>query len=232
MQIAAVPERPNLSEAVAASVRRMIVDGALQAGERINEVHLAEALKVSRTPLREALNRLVAEGAIVVTPRRGFFVAPMTTEELGQLYDVRPLLDPEALRLGGVPSPKTLDRLDRINREIAEAADAEAAIDLDDAWHLTLLAHCPNRVLVGLIEQIMVRTRRYEMALMRDRPSRERATAHHDDVVAALRSGNLDAACAGLRANMTHGRKPILAWLRERLAQSTKTHAEGRRQGE
>lgn len=211
-------ERPNLSEDLVRTVRAMIVDGRLAAGERINEVHLAAQLKVSRTPLREALSRLVAEDAVEAVPRRGYFVMPLSVDELDQLYDVRPLLDPEALRLGGVPPEKTLARLELINRRLEAETDPEKRIGLDDLWHLELLGGCPNRVLLGMIEQIMLRTRRYELALMRERANVERAQQHHQRIVAFLRAGDLEAACAELKTNMTHGKAPIMAWLKGRLA--------------
>src|SRR4051812_50184921 len=91
--------RANVSESVAAAVRAMIVDGRLAEGERINEVRLSEALGVSRTPLREALTRLAAEGALTSSPGLGYRVRPLTVEEFEQLYDIRPILDPEALRM-------------------------------------------------------------------------------------------------------------------------------------
>lgn len=209
-------DRPNISGDLVRMVRSMIIDGRLAAGERINEVHLAAALKVSRTPLREALSRLQAEDAIELAPRRGYFVRPLTTAELEQLYDVRPILDPEALRLAGLPPQTVLMQLDLLNAAIAAEDDPEKLIALDDLWHLELLRHCPNRVLVGMIEQLMLRTRRYELALMRERPSVEKAVDHHASISAALRRGDLKTACAQLKANMTHGREPILAWLRER----------------
>ncbi|MBX7248034.1 MAG: GntR family transcriptional regulator [Caulobacteraceae bacterium] len=209
-------DRPNLSDSLADAVRTMIVDGRLAAGARVNEVHLAAALKVSRTPLREALSRLTAEGALQAVPRRGYFVAPLTASELEQLYDLRPLLDPEALRLAGVPGPGRLQTLDAINARLARESTPEKIVALDDVWHLELIAGCPNRVLVEMIEQIMRRTRRYELALMREAPPAEKAVDHHAAVTAALRSGDLDGACAALKANLTHGREPLLAWLRDR----------------
>jgi len=208
--------RQNVSEVVAAAVRAMIVDGRLAAGERINEVHLARALGVSRTPLREALSRLVSEGALSATPAIGFAVRPLSIEEFEQLYDIRPLLDPEALRLSGLPSPAGMKALERLNRAIAAAGDAEAAISLDDEWHLKLVAGCPNRVLIELIETIMMRTRRYEIALLRETPNLARAIADHDHILAALRAGRLDRACAALKTNMQSGRTPIIDWLTAR----------------
>ena len=208
--------RLNVSETVAAAVRAMIVDGRLAPGERINEVRLSEALGVSRTPLREALNRLASEGAVASTPAIGYSVRPLSLEEFGQLYDIRPLLDPEALRLAGLPSAARLAKLDALNRRFAAARDAETAITLDDEWHLELIAACPNQVLVEMIETIMLRTRRYEVALLRERPNRLRAGDDHDQILAALRSGDLPAACAALKINMQSGREPIVAWLTAR----------------
>lgn len=208
--------RDNISDSVALEVRSRIVDGRLPAGERINEVHLSQELGVSRTPLREALGRLAAEGALTNVPRFGYFVRALTLEEFEQIYDIRPLLDPEALRLAGVPAPKRLERLEKLNRRLAAARNPEAAIALDDAWHLELLADCPNRVLIELIENIIQRTRRYELALMRETSNVLRATEDHSRILAALREGNLAAACAALRRNMQSGRAPIVSWLRAR----------------
>src|SRR5436309_2715334 len=103
--------RDNISDAVAIELRNMIVDGHLPAGERINEVHLSKQLGVSRTPLREALARLTQEGALRQVPRIGYFVRALTLEEFEQIYAIRPLLDPEALRLAGLPSSGRMERL-------------------------------------------------------------------------------------------------------------------------
>ncbi|HEY6147344.1 MAG TPA: GntR family transcriptional regulator [Thermoanaerobaculia bacterium] len=213
-------ERPNLSEELASELRDRIVDGRLPAGERVNEVHLAASLGVSRTPLREALGRLTAEGALTSSPRLGFFVQPLTEEEFRQIYPIRAILDPEALRLAGVPPRERIAALERRNAALASADDAHKVISRDDAWHLELLAGCPNRVLVGLIEQFMRRTRRYEIAYMRERRHVGTATNEHGRILAALRARNLPRACEALRRNMESGVEPILAWLREREERS------------
>jgi DNA-binding GntR family transcriptional regulator len=209
-------ERPNISESLVVSLRGMIVDGSLPAGGRVNEVHLAASLGVSRTPLREALGRLVAEGALAVKPRLGYFVCPLTLEEFQQIYPVRAILDPEALRLAGIPPAKRLEELESLNKKIVRARDVEKVLSLDDAWHLELLAECPNRVLIELIEQFMRRTRRYEIALMRERRNVRDASGHHEKVMSALRAGNLKAACNALRSNMQSGSEHIITWLKAR----------------
>jgi DNA-binding GntR family transcriptional regulator len=220
MQLAET-ERGNISEAAADAVRAMIVDGRLAAGDRINEVRLAQQLGVSRTPLREALSGLVAEGALIARPRLGYFVRPLSLEDFEQIYAIRPLLDPEALRLAGIPSAKRIARLEKLNADLGKASGVRA-IDIDDAWHMELIADCPNKVLIELIQNIMVRTRRYELALMREKVSVGSAIEDHERVVAALKAGNLEAACAGLKRNMQIGREPVVEWLKQRGARKGK----------
>ncbi len=208
-------QRGNISEAAADTVRAMIVDGRLAAGDRINEVRLAQQLGVSRTPLREALSGLAAEGALSSVPRIGYFVRPLTLDEFEQIYDIRPLLDPEALRLAGVPDEKRIAGLEKLNADLARA-NVLRAIGIDDAWHMELIAGCPNRVLIEMIENMIIRTRRYELALMREQKNVDVATQDHDRIVAALRAGDLKAACDALKQNMQSGREPIVAWLKQR----------------
>jgi DNA-binding GntR family transcriptional regulator len=212
MQIAA---QENMSSELATLLRSKIVDGSLPAG-RINEVHLAERLGVSRTPLREALMRLASEGAVTNIPNRGFFVQPLSEEELEQLYPLRAILDPAALRLSGIPPPAQLRRLTAINRRLAGARTAADALRIDDEWHFELLAGCDNAVLLGFIEQLIWRTRRYELALMAAVANVDRAVREHDAIIAALELGNLDRACQALAANLSSGKQPILDWLRSR----------------
>lgn len=208
--------RGNISDDLVDALRNMIVDGELAAGERVNEVHLSRALGVSRTPLREALTRLAGEGALTSLARIGWFVKPLTVEEFDQLYPIRALLDPEALRLAGLPPLPVIDRLEQLNARIAAGGEADAVIALDDEWHLALIDHCPNRVLLDLIRDFMRRTRRYETALMRERGNVAVAAHAHGDVMSALRARNLDEAVVALRRNLTAGSAPIRAWLRNR----------------
>lgn len=222
MQARIVPiVRVNVTEAVTRELRNLIVDGRLPAGERINEVHVAQQLGVSRTPLREALGRLAQEGALRNTAGVGYFVRDLTLEEFEQIYSIRPLLDPEALRLSGLPPPGRMQRLQKLNAELEETREANAAIDLDDAWHLELVADCPNRVLVDLIQHFTLRTRRYEIALHREQKNIAMTAANHRAIMAALRRLDLKGAIAALRINLASGRAPIVEWLAAREAART-----------
>lgn len=193
-----------------------ILHGRLEAGQRVNEVHLAAALGVSRSPLREALTYLTAEGALTHNPRRGFFVLPLTIEEVQHIYPIRAMLDPEALTLAGIPSTGKLKELMAIAKERRRADDALRAIELDDRWYHTLWGNCGNPVLIDLIEQFMRRTCRYEFALMTHQDRVPKTVDSKTEIIAHLRDGNIKAACARLRKSLHEITRPITKWLENR----------------
>lgn len=206
-------QQSNISQEVAERIRDMISNGTLPADSRINEVHLSQQLGVSRTPLREALAALVAEGALESRPRKGNFVRPLTREEFESIYAIRPILDIEALKLAGIPEPENLDRLVELNEKLREAKSTRVRIVRDDEWHSLLIQNCGNQVLLDLIRQFTFRTRRYEIAYLRDSNNASTAYDEHLAIISALRDGDLSGACAGLKQNLTSGVGPILDWL-------------------
>lgn len=213
-------DRPSLATELAIALRCRIVDGDFAPGERLNEVHLAEELGVSRTPLREAIGQVAADGLLEQRPRHGYFVRELDEQEFDDLYAMRRLLDPAALQLSGVPDSQVLEDLEAINLQIEAASDdAARVIDLDDHWHRTLLAHCPNRILLEQIEHFIRRTRRYEHAYFREHANVGVAVNEHRAIQDALARDDLQGAVAGLRQNMTSSENPIRDWLRQRRAE-------------
>ncbi len=208
------PRRPNLSQTVLDAVRDRVVTGALPASGRINEVALAEELGVSRTPLREALVGLAAEKLVVIEPRRGFFVAPLEPDEIRDLYEMRAILDPEALRAAGVPSERRTRALHELMERMRGGAGTPARlVELDNRWHRTLIEHCPNRILLEAIDHFVRLTRRYEHLYFRETSSVEIALAEHEEILDALARGHLAAACRALSRNMLSAVAPLRAWL-------------------
>ena len=205
--------RSNISGDVAEQIREMIVNGTLPAESRINEVHLSQQLGISRTPLREALAMLVSEGALENRPRKGNFVRPLTREEFESIYAIRPILDVEALKLSGIPEREDLDHLVELNEKLRGAKSARTRIARDDEWHLLLVQNCGNQVLLDLIRQFILRTRRYEIAYLRNSKNASTAYDEHLKIIRALRKGDLPGACDGLKQNLTSGVAPILDWL-------------------
>lgn len=211
-----IDSRPSVSSQAATALRSMIIDGVLSDGERINEVHLSHSLEISRTPIREGLGQLVTEGFVEIIPRRGFFVCPLNAREFSDLYDLRPMLDPEALVLGGQPTPAEIDELEQSNKRFESARPGADAVKADEHFHRLLIARCPNAVLVGVIDNLMARTRRYELALFRETEPVGCAANEHKHIIEALRNQQLNTAAQHLRNNLTSGKGPILDWLADR----------------
>lgn len=212
----------NISENLVDQIRIMIINGQWLEGERVNEVHLAESIGISRTPLREALTRLLAEGALESIARRGFFVKPLSVKEFEDIYPIRAILDPEALKLSGIPKPQKLDELEILDKAITAETDPFKIIQLDDDWHLALVGNCKNQEIIQLIKQYMLRTRRYEYGFMRAQKNVAAATNIHTEIMNALRDNDLEAACSALKDNMQHGIQPIINWLESRHSDTTK----------
>ncbi|MFC3456621.1 GntR family transcriptional regulator [Amycolatopsis speibonae] len=152
--------RRDLAEEITARV----LDGRIAADSRINEVHLARELGVSRTPLREALIGLADRGLLVSAPGRGFLVPPFDPEEARQLYPLVAELESLALRWS---SPQDLagltGGLDRIAAEMAAELDRQGDLTtLDDRWHALLVSRCTNPHLLRLIEQTKPLLKRYD----------------------------------------------------------------------
>jgi len=203
-----------LSHGLEAQLRALVIEGDLAPGTRINEVHLARELNVSRTPLREALTRLVGESFLEAKPRRGFFVRRLLVDEMRDLYSIRARLDPWALSVSSPPSSARIAELRELNAKvIAATGNVTLVIELDDCWHLELLAGCRNQALLDLIRQMMWRTRRYEFAYLSSANNVAKAGEQHERILTALENGDVPGACEALEGNMTTAIEPLITWL-------------------
>lgn len=91
-------QHPSLSDTVREELVRLIVTGVLKPGQRLNEVHLADRLSVSRGPLREAARELEGQGLVVSRPRLGFYVADFSATEIIDLYEIKVFIDQALIR--------------------------------------------------------------------------------------------------------------------------------------
>ena len=212
---------PITPEPIRDAARRVLLDrllaGALQPGTRINETELAEEFGVSRTPLREALFLLAAEGLIESRPRRGFYVAGLDPDSVRDIYRTLGGLEGLALRASPKPTAKRLGRLrdiDRRRSRRAEGYDPANAIGLDMEWHQVLVSGCPNRLLLELIELCRQRAYRYEYAYVADF-GRTGTTGldQHAGIIAALAAGDLEDAATLLQQHWEYGAESRAKWL-------------------
>jgi DNA-binding GntR family transcriptional regulator len=132
--------------------RRLVEEirrGDLQPGARLREVELADRLRISRTPIREAIRQLESDGLVVHLPRQGATVRTLEYPEIMELYEMRAVLEATAARLATrVASPVELAELRALNEELSKAGHGKDAYELNRQFHLTLLDAAKNRFLV------------------------------------------------------------------------------------
>ena len=190
-------ERQPLREQVRRVVLRRILQGELSGGANMNEAQLADDLGVSRTPVREALMQLEQEAFLVSDPGRGFFVAPMTAQEVRDLFPLIGVLESTALRWAGPPPASALKELDAINDALAGIdEDPEAALNLNGQWHRLLVRHSNNQRLRDMIEQVRRQAYRYEYNYFMQGSVRTGTSVDlHEAITGPLNRGDVEAAC-------------------------------------
>ncbi|MCR9136028.1 MAG: GntR family transcriptional regulator [Alphaproteobacteria bacterium] len=145
-------------------VRRMAANFEFKPDERINESTLSTTLGASRTPLREALNRLVAEGFLTFQNGRGFFCRSLNPGRIIELYEARVAIECEALRLsvarGTDDEFKSVsDYLDQTEPHYENPDRAIDILEMDEGFHIKLATLSQNSELVGILRNINDRIR-------------------------------------------------------------------------
>lgn len=185
----------NLSGLAHRAITDMIRSRRLRGGEPIIEARLADTLGISRTPLREALQRLEGEGLVRKIANRSYVVRHVDLGEYLQSLKVREILEGEAatLAIGSIPGAE----LAAVRHEIqtlqrASAYHTDAHWRSDDRLHGLYVEHCGNAVMAGMIEGLRVTTRLFEIAKLKDRV--EPDSVEHLAILAALEAGDRRAA--------------------------------------
>lgn len=133
-----------------------IIKSELAPGSVVNESHLMKALNLGRTPVREALKRLQVEKFVVVIPRRGMFIAPITYTDINRIYEVRVELEVIGIRFAA--DRRTYAQLDAIDKFLSEhkilrLSAIEPLIELDRQFHFMLYDMVHNSLLTGDLQR-------------------------------------------------------------------------------
>jgi DNA-binding GntR family transcriptional regulator len=170
-------------------IRKQLVEFKLRPEARINEVQLARSLGVSRTPIREALNRLASEGFVSLTPNRGFFVRSLSTEGMIDLYEIRSIIECAAFRLMCErASDEQIGRLraywDAIVEDYQDHAP-DVILAEDEGFHLLIAELSGNPELVSHLAAINARIRFIRRIHIEHRTHDKRQIGFHSAIVEA-----------------------------------------------
>jgi len=188
----------------------LIMTGKLSPGVRVNESRLAKELRVSRTPLREALFQLESDGFVRSDKDRGFSVEPMSAREIRELYPMLWTLECLALRLCGPRATLAVPSLTKLNSELRTTRNPKRALILDSSWHETLLASCPNGRLRDATHGLRLATKRYELLYMRELPLIDVSVHQHQEIIKAIKDRNIAYALEKLEENWRFGMEELL----------------------
>jgi DNA-binding GntR family transcriptional regulator len=188
-----------LHEAVVDRLRDMIVEDRLSPGDRLHEINLAEALNVSRTPLREALKLLASEGLIELLPGRGARVAALSAAVIEELFEVIGGIERQAAELAAKRmTPRELERLRRLHERMAahhRAGERHDYFRLNHEIHVALVAAAKNSILQRTHAGLMAKARRGRYAALASRERWAEVLGEHEALMAAL--ADRDSARAG-----------------------------------
>lgn len=195
-------------ESLAAGAYRTLRDAllrrAIAPGQRLIETELAQQLGVSRTPVRDALARLVAEGMADALPAGGIVVRDIQ-HELADIYGLRQVLEGYAARLAAARiEPRELERLGHISALLRASIDADALqeqVDLNNAFHAQIATSARSDRLVKMIDDYRAYFLNPQMLGLYDRAAMLRSHQQHEAIVQALRAGDGDAAERLVRAH-------------------------------
>ncbi|XVV08557.1 GntR family transcriptional regulator [Actinoplanes sp. CA-131856] len=199
------------AEQAAQTLREEILAGVIPSGARLGEVELAGRLSVSRTPIREALTRLAAEGLVEIQPHRGARVVSRSDEELREIFELRLRLEPYAVQQA-VPalSPEQLDDLDALATEMIEAGDRDALVELNRRFHSIFIEAAGSRPLADALRGVTHAPVVHQNFHNYSPEALRRSLNHHVEMVAAARAGDGEWAEAVMRAHLYNARATMI----------------------
>ncbi len=195
-----------------------IAAGTLQPGDRLTETDLADRLQISRTPVREAIRQLEADGLVTHKPRVGAAVRTLDYSEVMELYDMRAVLEGAAASLAArAASDIEIAELEAINTELAEAAtDGQRAFGLNRQFHAALLDAARNRFLAKSVSTMQKTLMILGPSTLQESVRVQEAVAEHNIVLDALRARDGDSAEVAMRAHIRASHRTRLHQLRTR----------------
>ena len=203
-----------------AKIKQRILDNEYAPGVAVLEQVLADDLGVSRTPVREALVRLMQEGLVEVVPRHGMRVLPLSPRDMSEIYQIMIGLELMATELLAQRKPSKQE----IKPLVAACRDMEQALNRDDLnewakaderFHRSLVQLCGNKRLASMVMSVWEQSHRARMFTLRLRPKPVDSTREHREVVDAILSGDVGRARELYRAHRESASNRMLAIIKQ-----------------
>ena len=203
-----------LRDVVFQTLRKAILTGELMPGEMLMEIHLAEKLGVSRTPIREAIRKLELEGLVMNIPRRGAQVAEISERGLRDVLEVRRALDTFCAELAceriSDEEKEALKKACKDFEDAVETKDVTVIAKADVAFHDIIVGATGNERLVALLNNLAEQMYRYRFEYIKDFSQHGKLIEEHRVLMDAILKGNIIGARDAAREHIDNQEKSIL----------------------
>ncbi len=196
--------RQTAHEFVRGVLRRAILNGELPGGTRLVQAELAGLLKVSTTPVREALRDLATEGLIRFDPHRGAVVSELSGEQLHEIYAIRMLLEPLAVRQA-VPrvTDALIDQLRKLHQKMLDEPHSTEWVDYNRVFHMSVFETAASPRLVGIIRSLQDASVMYIGASLKHVDGlRQQANEDHALILDALERRDTEAVVSAITKHL------------------------------
>lgn len=207
-----------LRDVVFNTLRQAILTGELKPGERLMEIHLANRLGVSRTPIREAIRKLELEGLVTMIPRRGAEVAQITEKSMNDVLEVRRALDVLCVELAcDRISDEELEELKNACSSFEQAVktkDAKKIAQADVALHDIIVHATGNQRLIQLVNNLSEQMYRYRFEYIKDFNQHERLVEEHRIIYESIVKKDKETAAREAKTHIDNQKKAIIRQIR------------------
>ncbi len=180
-----------------------ISEGLYSPGDRLRETDISDRLGLSRTPIREALRRLEADGIVAHRPRLGAVIRSLSHTEVVELYEMRSVLERTAAEMAAKHAVDAeLDELEDINAAISQTTDPIKAAALNQKFHRSIYLATRNRFLLEAARALNNALMLLGPTTLADEVRIKTVTRQHQDIIDALRAGDVEAAGASAEAHL------------------------------
>jgi GntR family transcriptional regulator, rspAB operon transcriptional repressor len=203
----------SLRDAAYEAIKHRIITCKFKPGECINEASVSALLGLGRTPVHQALDRLMLEEMVQVIPRKGVIVKPVILQDVMQMVDVRLINEIACVRLAAVRADDThlkklTDVTGRARRAIADR-DVNSMMLLDREFHLLLASASKNSELGEIVRKLNERSLRFWFISFTTPDHHNSFQKQHEDILDAIRSHDADAAESAMRAHIESFRRSV-----------------------
>lgn len=207
------PGNGSLADHAYEAIKHKIIVLDFQPGEYLNEAQVSNALGIGRTPVHQALTRLMLEGMVEVIPRKGVIVRSVSLNEILEIIEVRLINEPHAARLAATFAGESeIEELGRILDEAEAAApriDVERQMQLDKDFHCAMSAAAKNTVLADLLMRLHERSLRFWFISLRNPEHHAEVIREHRRILDAIRARDPEAAAAAIKDHIESFRRTI-----------------------